>query len=243
MSVTLLSVDVSSNNANQRNLATLNTWIGLGAQLLIVHSYHGGEQAGLADMTREWIDLARLAGIWRVPYTWLFRSYSASAAVRESVGVFRDHGDDPKLITLDCETYGDPVTDRGPTVDQILEAQDQAWALGLNAVLYTGNWWLDSWLEGDGSRLAGMPALICAPGSADLSGVVPLFGLDVIGRQYQISPTDWSVWDAARLLELGQGYQSQPDPCQQLRASLQAIVDRKPYRAPSKKALAAMLAT
>lgn len=202
------AVDVSSHQLP--SLALLGLWIGQGAQILWVHSYHGGEAPGLDTATRAWIDVARQVGIWCLPYCWLFRSYSASQAVRESIEVFRSAGADPKLIALDCENYGTPVTDPGPTAEQILSAAEQARALGVEVVLYSNKPWLDG-MDGDHEILRGVPSWIANYSTLPSLNVPAPDWVKVLGHQYTSAPVDWSIFDLDALKAL-------IDPCVGVRA-------------------------
>lgn len=232
---TIKGIDLSSNNP--RSLSALGRWIAAGCQLAVIHSYHSGEAPGLPQTTREWIDLCRQAGLWCWPYTWLFRSFSASQATRESIELFRDADMPPNLIGLDCETYGNPVTDPGPTAEQILAACEQARSMGVEPILYSNKSWLDG-MTGDHEILRGIPAWI-ANFSHDPALSVPAPDwVRVVGHQYSGDPpVDWSVWD----LEALQALSGSVDPCAKLRTDLQAITAAKPYRAPSKAKLTALL--
>lgn len=241
---TILAVDVSSHQAP--SLASVNEWIAQGAQALIIKAYTNAEQAALKDSTRRWADIAQQAHIWPIFYNWLFRSVPPEESVGSAFDLIESCGEKPGVHFLDCETYGDPVSDHGPTVDQILTAGDVANGRGANDAIYSGLWWLTGWLEGDSSRLAGKAGWLS---SYDATGAVldvqPPFGMRLLGKQYTSTPVDWSIFDYEYLAELSRGYQPAPppaaDPCAPIRASLQALVDRKPYRAPSRAKLKQLL--
>lgn len=226
------TVDVSSHNP--QSLIMLGHWVGQGAQALIVHSYHSGEQASLAQTTREWISLARQAGIWTWPYVWLFRSQDPAQQTREAIELFRDSDMPPKLIALDCENYDvDGVFDPGPTAEQILTAAETARSMGVEVVLYSNRFWLDA-MDGDHEILRGVPAWI-ANYSIDPTLSVPSPDwVTVVGHQFTSHPVDWSIFDLEALQALAEG----PDPCSAIRNGLRRELARPRI---SRKRLEALL--
>jgi hypothetical protein len=209
------TVDVSSNNPT-RTLEQVNTWVGQGCQLGWIHSYHSGEAPGLDQTTREWIELFRQAQCWRLPYTWLFRSFEAAESVLDSLRVFWNEDEQPALIALDCENYTDGsgnILDPGPTAEQILTACETARAHGVEPILYSNTPWLNA-MVGQREILRGVPGWI-ANFNLDESLFVPAPDwVRVIGHQYTDKPEDWSVFDLDALTQLA-ATQSTPDPCQQ----------------------------
>ena len=230
------SVDVSSHQTP--DLTTLGQWIADGCQLLWVHSYHSGENAALQASTRAWVATARQAGVWCLPYSWIFGGLDPAQQVRESIQLFIDSDMPPKIVALDCETYDVGGTyDAGPSAEQILAACEEARSMGVEPILYTGKWWLDG-IQGNREILRGIPAWIANYNNVHDLNVPAVDGVRVIGHQYTSTPVDWSVFDLEALIALST---PSTDPCQKLRAELQAIRDRKPYKAPTKKQLTALL--
>lgn len=208
------TVDCSSHN--QRSLTMLAQWVAQGAQALIVHSYHSGEQASLAQTTREWISLARQAGIWAFPYVWLFRSMDPARQTREAIELFRDSDMPPSLIALDCETYGHGSSfDPGPTAEQILTAAETARGMGVEVILYSGLPWLTD-MDGDHEILRGVPAWIANYNGQQTLDVPAPEWVRVIGHQYTSTPVDWSVFSLEALKELSVGQ----DPCSALKSAI-----------------------
>jgi len=195
------TVDVSS--AQTPSLQALNYWIAQGCQLLWVHSYHRFERRGLATTTRSWITVAKEAGVWCLPYCWLFRENDASISVADSIEVFRSVQEHPQIIALDCENYGTPVTDRGPTAEQILKASEQARALGVEPVLYSGKWWLDT-MDGNRELLRGMPAWLANFNKNPVLSTPHPDWVEVIGHQYSADGLDWSIFDLDALTRLAE---------------------------------------
>lgn len=195
------AVDVSSHQTP--SLPALQQWISIGCQLLIVKSYQQAE-GSLKQSTRDHVANARAAGCWTLPYVWLYRSVDPRESVRTSLELFRSTGEKPGIMFLDCETYGNPdgSIDPGPSVNQILAAEGECRAMGVAPALYSGAWWLQGHLEGDKSKLVGMPAWLAdysKPPSLDWQAP---YGLKLIGHQYQGSPLDWSLMDLQALEEL-----------------------------------------
>jgi GH25 family lysozyme M1 (1,4-beta-N-acetylmuramidase) len=217
--VTLIkTVDVSSHQTP--SLTSLAQWVAQGCQLLWVHSYHSGEKAGLEATTRAWIGVARQAEVWCLPYVWLFRSLDPARQTREAIELFRESDMPPKLIALDCETYGVAGTfDPGPTAEQILTAAETAREMGVEVVLYSGNWWLVD-MQGNPEILRGVPAWIANYSIPPTLNVPAPDWVNVIGHQYTSTPVDWSVFD----LEALQSLSAPADPCQVLRDALRADI-------------------
>lgn len=232
MTATIRAVDLSSYNIP--SLAAMNDWIAEGAQLAIIHAYHGGEAPGLDVTTRAWVDVAQQAKIWPLPYVWLFRSYGADRAVIEALEVFWSVGERPGLVFLDCETYQSVgVSDLGPTAEQILVACEAARALKVEPIIYSNKPWLDQ-IEGNHLILDGIPAWIANyDDRQDLNVPAPAW-VRVLGHQYTSKPVDWSVFDLDALTAL----QTPPDPCAALRNGLRAELARKRL---NRKKLAALL--
>jgi glycosyl hydrolase family 25 len=196
------TVDVSS--AQTPSLDDLNDWIGQGCQLLWIHSYHSGEQAGLANSsTRPWIAAAKTAGVWHLPYCWLFRTDDPRQSVREAIQVFRDAGENPQLIALDCENYLNPPKDPGPTAEQILAACEEARGLAVEPIVYSGKPWLDS-MSGNHEILRGVPAWIANFNFVESLTVPAPDWVEVFGHQYRADGLDWSVFDLDALTRLAQ---------------------------------------
>lgn len=209
------AVDVSSNNL-PRTQAVVDAWVGLGAQLLIVKSYSDAEQAGLDQTTRDWARFARQAGLWHLPYAWLYRSVPVTPTCRSAVALWEEAtGAKPAILFLDAETYLD--SDPGPTVVQILEADFWCKSQGIVPVLYSGAWWLNGHLQGDKSQLAGMPVWLADYSGGDSLDINVPLGLDLVGRQYTSTPVDLSTFDLDKLAALiealpGAGPSPEPPP-------------------------------
>lgn len=225
MTTLIKAVDVSV--WQKPDLSVLGGWISQGAQALVVHAYHDGEQAALKQSTRDWIAVARQAGLWCWPYVWLFRSLSAADQTRQAIELFRESDAIPKLIALDCENYvvdGAAIQDPGPTAEQILEACEQARSMGVEPILYSNHNWLTD-MDGDHEILRGVPAWIANwNGSLDLNVPAPDW-VRVVGHQYRTTPVDWSVFDLEALTELQNGQHGQ-DPLAKLKAAILVEVER-----------------
>lgn len=199
------AVDVSSNNPD-RTQETVNQWVADGCQLLIVKAYSNVEPVALQQTTREWCALAKAAGLWHLPYCWLYGSANATEAVTSAAQLWAGiTGEFPSLMFLDCEDYEnrDGSIDHGPSVAQIFEAFDALDVHQIGGVIYTGNGWLAQLAERDAvAELAHMAAWIADyrdPPEPTLDVPNP-YGLDIIGRQYTSKPQDWSVFDYDGLL-------------------------------------------
>jgi hypothetical protein len=210
---TILSVDVSSNN-QPRTQEAVNGWVAQGCQLLWVHSYHRFESRGLVQSTRDWIGFARSAGLWCLPYVWLFRSPGdTQAQVDDALSTFVALDEDPKLMLLDCEDYeqNGVVLDRGPTANQVLIACERLRSAGVEPIVYSGDPWLRG-MAGDHEILRGVPAIIAnydVP--AMLNGFPAPDWVEVVGHQYTATPVDWSILNLDRLEALA-GVNTAPPP-------------------------------
>ncbi len=217
------SVDVSSHQP--QSLPALQRWIADGCQLLIVKSYQRAE-GSLAHTTRAHVANARAAGVWCLGYVWLYRSVDPRESVRTSLELFRSTGENPKIWFLDCETYqasDGSRFDPGPNVDQIMAAADQCRAMGVAPAIYTGAWWINGHLQGDKSKLSGMPAWLADYSKPpNLDWPAPI-GLKLIGHQYTSTPVDWSLFDLAALKALAEpGGPPDPGPPNDLKAAIRA---------------------
>lgn len=212
---TILGVDVSSNNP-VRTQAQVDEWVGEGCQVLLVKSYSHIEIPGLDQTTREWCAFARAAGLWHLPFMFLYASADPGDQVRSSLTTWRSAGEVPGVLVLDCEEYQDDIG--GPSVEQILAAVDACRAEKINVIGYSRWGWLDSHRD---QRLAVIPWWL-----ADYNGQ-PTLDIDatrwcqVIGHQYRNDGPDWSVWDLAALQALAAGYVA-PDPCKLYKDALRA---------------------
>lgn len=210
-------IDLSSHNP--RSLADIGTWVGAGAQMAVIHSYHSLEAAGLDQTTREWIGLCRQAGLWCWPYSWIFGDADPAQQVRESIQLFRDSDMPPALVALDCELYleGQTLLDDGPTAEQILAACEQARSMGVEPIIYSNTPWLTA-MAGDHEILRGVPAWIANYNHDQGLNVPAPDWVKVLGHQYSNAPApDWSVWDLDALKLL-----ANPDPCRSLRDVLRS---------------------
>jgi hypothetical protein len=219
------AVDVSSHQTPSR--AQLDQWVAEGCQLLVIHCYHDWERDGLKESTRAWAATAREASVWHLPYAWIFGNNDPAAQVASALDTWRSVGEEPGLLWLDAETYGKPVTDDGPNVDQILAAIDECNRQGVNAGMYTGMWWIDTFLAGDERQLHDIPMWLANYSSPPTLEIpAPAWG-KLIGHQYIDKPVDWSVFDLEALTELAKGYQPEPaDLTEPYRIALADVCDR-----------------
>lgn len=198
------AVDVSSHNP--QTLASLDSWIEDGCQLLMIHSYHREESQGLRQTTRNWINLANQRTCWALPYSWLFRDGDTVNEIGDSIQLFRDVGEDPKIIGFDCETY--PAGDPGPTAEQILRGAEKARSMGVEPILYSNKYWLDN-ISGNKEILRGVPAWIANWNNQQNLNIPAPDWVTILAHQYTDTPVDWNVFDYDSLLALIQV----PNPC------------------------------
>lgn len=135
------------------------------------------------------------------------------------------------ILWLDVEEF----QGQNLTAPELSFAVNQCEALGVPVGLYTSNY---MWSKlGNPSGFEDLPVWAAQyNGIEDLASVSPIPNLPmIVGHQYQGLPIDLSV-----MLE---EYTKipQPDPCLSLKEGLREIIDRRPYRAPARKALKTLL--
>lgn len=213
MTVTIRGVDVSSHQS--LSWASLTEWIAQHCQVLFIHAYTTTETPGLDAATRSWAAMARSAGVWHLPYLFLFSSADPAEQVQSALDTWRSAGEEPRLLAIDCEEYQD---DPGPAVGQILSAVDECHRQGVSAIGYSRAGWL-----GDRQELSVIPWWLAQyDGRPNLVVAAPAW-CQIVGKQYTSKPVDWSCWDLVELQRLAAGYVAL-DPCATLRAGVQAVL-------------------
>lgn len=216
MTTTILGVDVSSHNPPRR--PDLDQWVGSGCQVLLIHSYSHVESPGLDASTRQWAAIAREAGVWRIPYLFLFSSDDPGDQVRSSLATWRSAGEVPGVLVLDCEEYEDSL---GPSVDQIIAAVEACHAEGVNTIGYSRKNWIQA--RSDYMRLGVISWWLADYDSTPTLDIPTPPGFTLVGHQYSNAGPDWSCWDLAALQALAGGYVA-PDPCAALRQGVQDAI-------------------
>lgn len=210
----------------------VSNWTGDITQLLQTwHPFHvvvrlSTESQASRNIARQQLQAALQSGATVSGYIWCGWSVSPEKRTADALSV--GAGFPLTMAWFDAEE-GSPG---GKIDDWLSRGVDLAERRGHRAGIYcNAGWWR---AQGDSRGFTRLPLWLAAwDGRQTLEGLdLPGGWAAAAGHQYQGDP-DLSVFDEA--------VATTSDSCQKLRADLQTIISAKPYRAPSKARLAAML--
>lgn len=210
----------------------VSNWSGDITQLLQTwHPFHvvvrlSTESQQHRDIARQQFEAALWDGATVSGYVWCDWSVSPEERTADALSVAT--GFPLTMVWFDAEE-GNPG---GQVDDWLSRAVNLAERRGNRAGVYcNAGWWR---AQGDSQGFARLPLWL-----ASWDNQPTLAGLDLpggwtaaAGHQYQGDP-DLSVFD--------EGVATLADPCQKLRADLAAMLARKPWKAPTKKQLKALI--
>lgn len=180
-------------------------------------------------------------------YVWAYRSVTPERMVDDLIARCASIGLVLPLCWIDCETYHDRsgnVADPGPDAEWLARFVEQAETVyGMACGLYTGAWWVDGYFPGGREAFAQFKRLPLwladYDGDPTLDSALLPGWPTVACKQYTSTPVDLNAIRGEYTIYHGE----QPEePCDTAIANVRAIIDRKPYRAPSRRQLTAALA-
>lgn len=211
---------------------------------VIVKGYLPGESIS-QDHTRAQVRSARNNGCTVGMYVWCYRSFDPIRTIDDIIALCASIDLVLPLLWLDCETYGDPVTDPGPDAEWLARAVEHAEnTYGMACGVYTGLWWIRGHFPGGEwgfQDFARLPIWLSDyDNHPDINDVtLPQGWAEAAAKQYSATPIDQDVI-RSRYTVYG-AEPPPPDPCEHLHRQLEAWRNRKPYKAITKKQLTALL--
>ena len=232
---TVAGIDVSSHQPRDLSAIIAAT----AAEHVVTKMYLPMESIS-QDHTRAQVASAQAHGCSVGGYVWGYRSVDPGETIDAVIALCASMGLVLPLLWLDCEVYLD---DPGPERGWLRAAKARADFYGMKLGIYTGVWWIDGHFPGGQAafaEFADWPLWLADYRNwGDIGNVPRPLGFDHLeGWQWSGASIDRDWFDESVTV-----YQSAPppDPCAELRAAVQAIADRRPYRAPSRKVLREVL--
>lgn len=211
---------------------------------VIVKLYMPWENVAWATTAAQ-VSSARANGCTVGGYVWAYRSADPIATIDAVIERCASIDLVLPLLWIDCETYNDAqgrVIDPGPDSEWLARAVDHAERVyQMKCGIYTGRWWVRDHFPGGESAFAGFNRLPLwlsyYDAMPDIDAWTPFSGFtQIAAKQWTSSPVDQNVIRAEYTVYQGGG-EPEPDPCENLHRQIQAWIDAKPYRAPSKRKL------
>ena len=115
---------------------------------VVVRLYLPAEKPGLQSHSFAQIQSARDHRCSVGGYIWGYRSESPEDSVAAAVDLCRQANLVLPLLWIDCEVYGNPVTDPGPDADWLRRAKMAADSMEMKLGIYTAIWWIDGHFPG-----------------------------------------------------------------------------------------------
>jgi GH25 family lysozyme M1 (1,4-beta-N-acetylmuramidase) len=126
-------------------------------------------------------------------YVWLYHGVDPAQQVHDALELAQRCGVTLPILWIDLELY----EGIGPTLDEALTAARTCDALGVPVGIYTGNWFVKDYWDGEIGQLVDYPVWLADyNGQADLDTPSLYWPAErVVGHQYQDKPIDFDVFD------------------------------------------------
>ena len=242
--VTVKAIDVSSHQP-----ANLTSIIHMLEPKHVISKLYMPWESISFDHTAQQIASARSNGCTVGGYVWAYRSQDPIATIDNVITRCGSIGKDLPLLWIDCETCYDASSDTvdpGPDAEWLSRAVDHAERVyGMKCGIYTGIWWIDGHFPGgqaEFSNFSRLPIWLSQyDNNPDINSTrLPMGWTEAACKQYSGTGIDQNTIREEYTVYQGGG--TEPDPCENLHRQIQAWISAKPYKAPSKKKLAAALA-
>jgi hypothetical protein len=241
--VTVKAIDVSSHQpANLDALIAQHQ-----AKHVIVKLYMPWESVSF-DHSNQQVNSARMNHCSVGGYVWAYRSQDPIATINNVIALCASIGLELPLLWIDCETYeqNGVVVDPGPDAEWLARAVDHAERVyGMKCGIYTGRWWVRDHFPGgeaEFSNFSRLPLWLSEyDGNPDINDAdtMPQGWTSLACKQYTATPIDQNSIRPEYTVYEG-GSQPPPDPCEHFRTQLDAWINAKPFKSPSKKKLVAL---
>lgn len=180
-------------------------------------------------------------------YVWAYRSQDPIATIDAVIDRCASIGMVLPLLWIDCETYDTPtIHDPGPDAEWLARAVDHAERVyGMKCGIYTGRWWVRDHFPGGEAEFANFSRLPLWLSEYDSNpdindaDTMPQGWTSLACKQYTATPIDQNSIRPEYTVYEG-GSQPPPDPCEHFRTQLDAWINAKPFKSPSKKKLIAL---
>lgn len=217
-------------------------------QHVIVKIYTSAENIPFSHTAAQ-VASAKANGCTVGGYVWAYRSVDPIRTIDDVVARCASINLVLPLLWIDCETYDGPPFDPGPDANWLARAVDHAEnTYGMKCGIYTGQWWIRGHFPGGEpgfAQFSRLPLWLSEydnDPNIDNADTIPQGWASLAAKQYSADGIDLNSIRSEYTVYQG-GDEPEPiDPCAHFRQQLEAWRDAKPYRAPSKAKITALLA-